>query len=201
MSEHTPDLSSFIGPAGLGPGGAGGGAAPVGIDLRPGQSLCGDIDMRIGPDGTWYYAGSPIGRKELVKLFSTVLRRDAAGDHWLITPAEVCRIQVADAPFLAVEATVTGVGEDQVVTLRTNIDQTVAVDGDHPLRVEVDPETAEPRPYVALDRGLEARLTRAVYYQLVDLAVEENVGEDHIFGIWSGGHLFSLGRLDGMDDA
>lgn len=200
MSEHTPDLSSFMGPAGINAGGTGG-IAPAGIPLRPGQNLCGDIDMRIGPDGTWYYAGSPIGRKELVKLFSTVLRRDEVGDHWLITPAEVCRIQVADAPFLAVEATITGSGEDQLVTLRTNIDQTVAVGGDHPLRVVVDPETDEPRPYVALDRGLEARLTRAVFYQLVDLAVEETVGADHIFGIWSGGDFFALGRLDGISDA
>jgi len=197
MSEHTPDISSLIGAAK--PGGAG--PAPVGIELRPRQALCGDIDMRIGLDGTWHYGGSPIGRKELVKLFATVLHRDDAGDHWLITPAEVCRIQVADAPFLAVEAVVVGEGEGQQVTLRTNIDQTVALGGDHPLRVSIDAETSEPRPYVSLERGLEARLTRSVFYQLVDLAVEETVNGDHIFGIWSGGLLFPLGQLDGMNDA
>lgn len=197
MSDHTPDISSFIGAAQ--PGRAG--PAPVGIELRPRQALCGDIDMRIGLDGTWYYGGSPIGRKELVKLFATVLHRDDAGDHWLITPAEVCRIQVEDAPFLAVEAAIDGEGEAQNVSLRTNIDQTVAINGDHPLRVSVDPETGEPRPYVALDRGLEARVTRSVFYQLVDLAVEETVGGDHILGIWSGGLLFPLGPMDGLHDA
>ncbi|MAO57445.1 MAG: proteophosphoglycan precursor [Rhodospirillaceae bacterium] len=192
MSENTPDLSSFIGDAA--PGGEA--PAPVGIALRPRQTLCGDIDMRIGLDGTWYYASSPIGRKELVKLFSTVLHRDDAGDHWLITPAEVCRIQVDDAPYLAVEATVEGSGKDQKITLRTNIDQTVAIGADHPLRVEVDPETLEPRPYVGLERGLEARLTRSVYYQLVELAVEETVEGANIYGIWSEGRFFSIGRLE-----
>ena len=192
MSENTPDLSSFIGDAA--PGGEA--PAPVGIALRPKQTLCGDIDMRIGLDGTWYYASSPIGRKELVKLFSTVLHRDDAGDHWLITPAEVCRIQVDDAPYLAVEATVEGSGKDRKITLRTNIDQTVAIGADHPLRVEVDPETLEPRPYVGLERGLEARLTRSVYYQLVELAVEETVEGANIYGIWSEGRFFSIGRLE-----
>ena len=192
MSENTPDLSSFIGDAA--PGGEA--PAPVGIALRPKQTLCGDIDMRIGLDGTWYYASSPIGRKELVKLFSTVLHRDDAGDHWLITPAEVCRIQVDDAPYLAVEAIVEGAGKDQKITLRTNIDQTVAIGADHPLRVEVDPETLEPRPYVGLERGLEARLTRSVYYQLVELAVEETVEGANIYGIWSEGRFFSIGRLE-----
>lgn len=192
MSENTPDLSSFIGDAA--PGGEA--PAPVGIALRPKQTLCGDIDMRIGLDGTWYYASSPIGRKELVKLFSTVLHRDDAGDHWLITPAEVCRIQVDDAPYLAVEATAEGSGKDQKITLRTNIDQTVAIGADHPLRVEVDPETLEPRPYVGLERGLEARLTRSVYYQLVELAVEETVEGANIYGIWSEGRFFSIGRLE-----
>lgn len=191
MSENTPDLSSFIGSPTQG-----GQAAPVGIDLTPRQTLCGDIDMRIGLDGTWYYDGSPIGRKELVKLFSTVLFRDDAGDHWLITPAEVCRIQVEDAPFLAVEADVQGAGTTQTVTLRTNIDQTVAMGEAHLLRVDIDPETGEPRPYVRLQRGLEARLTRAVFYQLVELSVEELVDGDHIYGIWSGGRFFPIGQMD-----
>ena len=197
MSENTPDLRSFVGAGGPAPDLPG----PVGIALRPRQTICGDIDMRIGLDGTWYYAGSPIGRKELVKLFAGVLNRDDAGDHWLITPAEVCRIRVEDAPFLGVEAKVRGSGDRQEITVRTNIDQTVAIDGDHPLRVTVDPETGEPRPYVALERGLEARVTRSVFYQLVDLAVEETVGGDHILGIWSGGLLFPLGPMDGIHDA
>jgi hypothetical protein len=191
MPENTPDLSSFIGTAASG----GTHPGPVGIDTRPGQTICGDIDMRIGLDGTWYYASSPIGRKELVKLFSTVLHRDRAGDHWLITPVEACRIQVEDAPFLGVEATVSGAGNRQEITLRTNIDQTVAIGPDHPLRVDIDPETQEPRPYVGLERGLEARLTRSVYYQLVELAVEEMVEGSQIYGIWSGGRFFSIGQV------
>lgn len=192
MSENTPDLRSFIGAVSP----AGDIAAPVGIPLGPRQTLCGDIDMRIGLDGTWYYLGSPIGRKELVKLFSTVLHRDEAGDYWLLTPAEACRIQVEDAPFLAVAAEVSGSGPAQNITFRTNIDQTVALGADHPLRVDVDPQSQEPRPYVVLDRGLEARLTRSVYYQLVDLAVEEKIKDAHIYGIWSGGRFFSVGQLE-----
>ena len=192
MSENTPDLRSFVGAGGPAPDLPG----PVGIALRPRQTICGDIDMRIGLDGTWYYAGSPIGRKDLVKLFAGVLNRDDAGDHWLITPAEVCRIRVEDAPFLGVEAKVRGSGDRQEITVRTNIDQTVAIGADHPLRVDIAPESGEPRPYVGLDRGLEARLTRPVYYQLVDLAVEEIADGTHIYGIWSGGRFFSIGRTD-----
>lgn len=192
MSENTPDLRSFIGTVPP----AGDIAGPVGIPLGPRQALCGDIDMRIGLDGTWYYLGSPIGRKELVKLFSTVLHRDDAGNHWLLTPAEACRIRVEDAPFLAVAAEVAGSDQAQDITFRTNLDQTVALGPDHPLRVDIDPETQEPRPYVGLDRGLEARLTRSVYYQLVDLAVEEITDGAHMYGIWSGGRFFSIGRLE-----
>lgn len=178
-------------------------AGPVGIEPRPGQVVCGDIDMRIDSNGVWHHNGSPIGRKELVKLFSTVLRRDAAGDHWLITPAEMARIQVDDAPFIAVEMMVDGGGEDQSVSFRTNMETWVSVDRDHPLRVEVNPETGEPSPYVVLDSGdiaggggLEAKLNRAVYYDLVSIGVEEWLGQAHIFGIWSGGEFFTVGRME-----
>lgn len=190
MVENTPELSSFINTRETRSDMPG----PVGYEPRLGQIVCGDIDMRIGLDAIWYYGGSPIGRIELVRLFSTVLRRDDAGDYWLITPAEMCRIQVEDAPYLAVEATVTGADDDQTVTLRTNIDQTVAICADHPLRIAVDIDTGEPRPYVALDHGLEARLTRSVFYQLVDLAVEEDVEGEHIYGIWSEGDFFPIGK-------
>ncbi|MEK9671191.1 MAG: DUF1285 domain-containing protein [Rhodospirillaceae bacterium] len=201
MVENTPDIRSFLGSGPVsGPASAENPPGPVGYEVEPRQTVCGDIDMRIGLDGTWFYGGSPIGRKELLNLFSTVLRRDDAGDHWLITPTEICRIRVDDAPFLAVEAHVTGAGDEQNITLRTNIDQTVAMGADHPLRVEVDPKTGEPRPYVALDHGLEARLTRAVFYQLVDLAVEEIVAGEHIYGIWSGGHLFPWAPRPRRDD-
>ncbi len=178
-------------------------APPAGIAPRAGQVVCGDIDMRIDSNGLWHHNGSPIGRKELVKLFATVLRRDEAGDHWLITPAEMARIQVDDAPFMIVEMMVDGGGEDQIVSFRTNIETWVTVDADHPLRVDIHPETGEPSPYVLLDNGdiatgggLEAKLNRAVYYDLVSISVEELIGQAHIFGIWSGGEFFAVGRME-----
>ncbi|MDD9876905.1 MAG: DUF1285 domain-containing protein [Magnetovibrio sp.] len=162
---------------------------------RPGQIVCGEIGMRIDRHGVWHYRGSPINRKELVKLFSTVLRRDAAGEHWLITPAEMARIAVEDAPYLAVEMSVEGSGPDQSIRLRTNIDTEVSVDAEHPLRVETDPETGEPAPYVGLDHGLEARLNRPVFYEMVEHGVERECEGAHILGVWSNGHFFSLGAL------
>jgi hypothetical protein len=170
-------------------------APPAGRIAAPAAPVCGRFDIRIGRDGTWYYQGSPIGRIALVKLFATVLRRDAQGDHWLITPAEQGRIEVDDAPFVAVELSVVGSGPDQAITLRTNLDEIVTVDADHPLRVEHDPVSGEPAPYVLVRDGLEARLSRPVYYELVELGLERRVGDDHLYGVWSRGGFFPLGRL------
>jgi hypothetical protein len=151
---------------------------------------CGDIDIRIARDGTWYHEGSPVGRKELVRLFSTILRRDPDG-FVLVTPAEKMRIVVEDAPFLAVLLDVAGEGREQLLTFTTNVgDQTVAGPA-NPIRVETDPETQEPAPYVHIRKGLEARISRTVFYQLADLAVP---GEGGTLGVWSGGEYFSLGR-------
>lgn len=172
-------------------------AGPKGLEPRPGQVVCGDLDMRIDRDGTWYYHGSPIGRKELVRLFSTVLRRDEAGDYWLVTPAEIGRVEVEDAPFLAVELTVAGEGAERVISLRTNVDRIVAVDDDHPIRVDFDPSTGEPRPYVVMDGGVEARIARPVYYELVALGAEVEAGGETVFGVESAGTFFALGKLDG----
>ena len=155
--------------------------------------------MRIDRNGVWYYRGSPIGRKELVRLFSTVLRRDAAGDYWLITPAEIGRIAVDDAPFLAVELMRDGAGRDQVLSLRTNVGKIVAVGADHPIRVDSAAGTGEPAPYVVMDGGVEARLTRAVYYELVDIGHRQNLGGQSLFGVWSDGAFFALGRLEGNE--
>jgi len=166
--------------------------------LQPGRipQLCGDLDMRIARDGTWYYRNSPIGRPALVKLFSTVLRREADGSYWLVTPVERGRITVEDAPFVAVELTVSGSGPDQVLTFRTNLDDFVTADADHPIRVSHHPETAEPAPYILVRDGLEARLARAVYYQLVELGEERSVGGVAQYGVWSKGHFFPLGELE-----
>lgn len=169
--------------------------APQGIRTKPGQVIRGDLDMRIDRNGVWHYQGSPIGREALVRLFSTVLRRDDAGDYWLITPTEVGRIEVEDAPFLAVELTASGNGADQIITLRTNIGARVIVDDTHPIRVDIDPETNEPSPYLVMDGGLEARISRAVYYELVALGRERN--RDGAFGVWSSGGFFRLGDLGG----
>ena len=163
---------------------------------RPDPVICGDFDMRIARDGTWFYHGSPIGRKPLVKLFASVLNRDEDGVFWLTTPVEKGRVSVDDAPFLAVELTIDGAGRDQSLRFRTTLDDEVTADGDHPLRVDLDPATGEPSPYVLVRGRLEALISRSVFYQLVEHGVEESDGDDTLFGVWSAGQFFPLGRLE-----
>lgn len=157
--------------------------------------------MRIARDGTWFYHGSPIGRKELVRLFSTVLKREDDGTYWLETPVEKGRVEVEDAPFLAVEMEAEGDGRKRSLRFRTNVDDWVTLDDDHPLRVEHDPETGEPSPYIHVRKGLEARLNRAVYYELVEHGVEEDVGDGKgaQYGVWSNGTFFPMGTLTEAD--
>lgn len=157
--------------------------------------MCGDIDMRIARDGTWYYMGSPIGRQAMVKLFASVLKRDDSGDFWLITPAEMCRIQVEDAPFTAVAMETTGSSREQALSFRTNLDEIVTAGGDHPIRVEVDEKTGEPAPYIHVRDGLEALITRAVFYDLVELAVERTGAGGDMLGVWSDGVFFEIGSV------
>lgn len=157
---------------------------------------CGHFDITIARDGSWSYRGSPIGRIALVRLFSTVLRRESDGSFWLQTPVERGRITVEDAPFVAVELTRRGEGRQQELTFRTNLDDTVAADRDHPLRVVNHPLTG-PSPYILVRNGLEARLNRPVFYELVELGREERVGDATLFGVWSKGEFFPLGRLEG----
>lgn len=154
---------------------------------------CGDLEMRIARDGTWFYRGSPIGRLPLVKLFASVLRREADGRYWLVTPAERGRIEVEDVPFLAVAMTVEGEGRDQRLIFRTNLDEFVTAGADNPLRVETA-ASGEPVPYILVRDGLEARLARPVFYELVELGTEEPIGEATRFGVWSGGVFFRLGE-------
>ena len=156
---------------------------------------CGDFDIRIGRDGTWYYHGSPIGRKPLVRLFASVLRREDDGSFWLVTPVERGRIIVDDAPFTAVELTVTGTGTQQVLRFRTNLDDEVVVDAAHPLRVAADAESGEPSPYILVRDGLEARLTRPVFFELVALAEKRAAEREEIYGVWSSGQYFPIGSL------
>lgn len=153
---------------------------------------CGDIGMAIKRDGTWMYQSSPIGRKPLVKLFSRVLRKDADGKHYLVTPVEKVDVAIEDAPFLAVEMEVSGTGADQQLTFRTNVDDVVRVGTDHPIRFEAEPGSGGLKPYVLVRGRLEALVTRAVYYDLVELAVDATIDGREVFGIWSGGRLWEM---------
>jgi hypothetical protein len=153
---------------------------------------CGDIDIRIARDGTWFHEGTPIGRRELVRLFSTILRKDADGYH-LVTPAEKMRIRVEDAPFQAVLLAREGEGRDQRLIFTTNVGDETIAGADNPIRVETNPATGEPAPYVHVRRGLEARIARAVFYQLADMAVAGEGGFDGKLGVWSEGRFFALG--------
>ena len=159
------------------------------------QQMCGDIDIRIARDGTWYYLGSPIGRKSLVKLFSSVLNRDEFGDFWLVTPAELCRITVDDAPFNAVEMTVSHDKNGQLLTFRSNLDEKVTAGPDHPINVEIKPETGEPSPYIVIREGLEALIVRSVFYDMVEISEEREVGGTTRLGVWSSGMFFELGGI------
>ncbi len=176
-------------------GGDSGESPAPGTDGQRSPELCGDLDMRIARDGTWFYHGSPIGRKPLVRLFASVLSRDDDGDYWLTTPAERGRIEVEDAPFIAVELTVSGSGRAQSLRFRTGIDDEVTADADHPIRVSHDPASGEPAPYVLVRDRLEALIARAVFYQLVEHGVEEDVDGDHLYGVWSEGCFFPIGKL------
>ena len=147
---------------------------------------CGDIGMKIRRDGTWAYRGSPIGRIAMVKLFASILRKDDDGKTYLVTPAEKVDVEVEDAPFLAVEMAVSGEGRDQTLTFRTNVDDIVTVDADHPLRFEQTGPDGGLKPYVLVRGRLEALCTRAVYAELVSLADAKD-GEGDEVGVWSGG--------------
>lgn len=180
----------------LGLGNSAPGARPA--EQRRGPFFCGDIDMRIARDGTWFYQGTPIGRMPLVKLFSTVLHRDQDGDYWLETPVEKCRIQVEDAAYIVTAMRIEGEGDDARIIFRTNVDAEVPLDADHPLVLRPRPESGDPAPYLAVGRGLEALLSRSVYYELVniaDLAISPETGEE-LLAVKSAGLTHYLGSPD-----
>lgn len=155
---------------------------------------CGDIGMAIRRDGTWLYQGSPIGRIGLVKLFASILRKDDDGRTYLVTPAEKVDVAVEDAPFLAVEMAVEGEGEAQRLTFRTNLDDVVTVDAEHPLRFAATEPDGGLKPYVLVRGRLEALCTRAVYAELVELAVAGGDGASgEEVGVWSGGVWWGMG--------
>lgn len=177
---------------------AGKGLAPVHLWNPP---FCGDLDIQIAADGTWFYLGTPIGRMPLVRLFASVLRHDEDGRFYLVTPVEKIGITVDDAPFLAVAMTVAGDGHDQVVTFRTNVGDEVTVDGAHPLRFVPQDGTGGLKPYVLVRGRLEALVNRAVFYDLVEKAVSETVDGTSWLGVWSSGNFYRMARSVDITEA
>jgi len=167
--------------------------APVHLWNPP---LSGEMDMRISRDGTWYHEGDPIRRLALAQLFSTILRLDEDARYYLVTPVERWAIQVDDAPFVAVRLSVSGEGEQQQLLFHTSLEDEVPLDGEHPLRVELDPQSGEPSPYIRVRANLDALISRTVFYELADLAVEAEVAGVQRIGVWSGGRFFPI---DGAD--
>jgi hypothetical protein len=178
MNEIKPGLEGVVAAAKQAPGR---GLPPVHL-WNPAH--CGEIDIRIRRDGVWFHEGTPIGREPLVRLFSTVLRLDPDGYH-LVTPVEKLKITVEDAPFIAVRVD----AEDGVLRFLTNVGDEVEAGPDNPIRVTTDPETGEPAPYVHVRRGLEARIRRPVFYELVEMAEDR----DGVTGVTSNGVFFPIG--------
>lgn len=166
--------------------------AAAGRKLPPVESWnpphCGDIDIRIARDGSWHHLGRPILRPGLVRLFASILRKDPDG-YCLVTPVERMRIRVDDAPFVAVLLEREGEGSDARLTFTTNVGDLVVAGPEHPIRVDSDPESGEPSPYVHVRRGLEARIGRAPFYELASNAVPAENGS---VGVWSDGCFFPL---------
>ena len=167
---------------------SGKGAPPVELWNPP---FCGDLDMRIATDGTWFYLKTPIGRPALVKLFASVLKRE--GDkYFLVTPVEKCGIRVDDAPFLAVELNVESNGAGQVLNFRTNVDDWVACGPQHVMRFVPEAGTGGLKPYIHVRRDLWAKVTRALFFDLVELGEERDVEGKTMFGVSSGGMFFAM---------
>ena len=171
-------------------------AARAGKGLPPVERwnppFCGDIDMEIRPDGTWFYMGTPIGRAPLVQLFSTVLRKDEDGNTYLVTPVERVGIRVVDAPFVAVEVNVSGHGDGQVITFRTNVGDVVEAGPQNPLRFVDEAETGGLKPYVLVRGRLEALVARPVMYELVGHGEEIAVDGQAMFAVRSRGAVFPI---------
>jgi len=175
---------------------AGNGPPPVHLWNPP---FCGDLDMRIAADGTWFYLKTPIGRPALVRLFASVLKRE--GDkYFLVTPVEKCGIQVEDAPFLAVELKIEDNDGHRVLNFRTNVDDWVTAGPGHALRFEPEEETGGLKPYLHVRRDLWALVTRALFYDLVELGEERDVAGTPMFGIASQSEFFAMAPADSLKE-
>ena len=191
MPEGLQALIRRAGPTGRG-------AAPVEL-WEP--EFCGDLDMEIKADGTWFYMGTPIGREALVRLFSTVLRRDADGKFYLVTPVEKVGIRVEDAPFAGVELFTEGSGRARRLTVRTNVGDVVIAGRDHPLRFANDSANGGLKPYILVRGRLEARLARSLLYELAELGEVADVDDIQQFGVWSDGCFFPIMPADAIAEA
>ena len=163
-------------------------------------AFCGEIDMRIAADGTWFYQGTPIGRPALVKLFASILRRD--GDkYFLVTPVEKCGITVDDAPFMAVELRIDADAGGRGLHFRTNVDDWVVCGPDHPLRFRPEAATGGLKPYLHIRRDLWAKVTRALFYDLVDLGEARDIDGTLMFGVASAGEFYAMAPADSLADS
>jgi uncharacterized protein len=192
---------AMIGTEPLGPRSAGGTDTPP---RRPVEQ--GDFGIRIDRQGIWHYRGSPINRKELVCLFASVLQRGPDGSFWLETPGERGWITVEDAPFIAVEmwwrdCDCADGKPRQCLAFRTNLDEIVTAGPEHPIHVHLDPQTREPRPYITVRPGLEAKINRAVFYELVALGQTETIDGRDVHGVWSEGVFFPIDDAPQLDAA
>ncbi|HEU4662010.1 MAG TPA: DUF1285 domain-containing protein [Pseudolabrys sp.] len=177
------------------PRGSGRALPPVHLWNPP---FCGDLDMRIAADGTWYYQKTPIGRPALVKLFASVLKRE--GDrYFLVTPVEKVGIVVEDVPFLAVEMNIVH-NPTQILEFRTNVDDWVTCGAENPLRFTPETGTGGLKPYLHVRRDLWARVTRALFYDLVELGEERDIGGRRMFGVASSGEFFVMAQADALRD-
>ncbi|MBE1207891.1 DUF1285 domain-containing protein [Aminobacter carboxidus] len=178
-------------------------AARAGKGLPPVErwnpDFCGDLDMEIRPDGTWFYLGTPIGRMPLVQLFSTVLRKDEDGKTYLVTPVERVGIRVVDAHFVAVEMNVMGSGTEQVLTFRTNVGDVVEAGPQHPLRFVDEPETGGLKPYLLVRGRLEALVARAVMYELVEHGERIDISGNDMFAVRSNGEVYPVMPWDRLE--
>jgi hypothetical protein len=173
---------------------AGKGLPPVHLWNPP---FCGDLDMRIATDGTWFYLKTPIGRPALVKLFASVLKRED-DKYFLVTPVEKCGIQVDDAPFLAVEMKIEDGPKGQILNFRTNVDDWVRCGPEHTLRFEPEPDTGGLKPYLHVRRDLWAKVSRPLFYDLVELGKEQDVAGERMFGVVSDGEFFAMAPADSI---
>lgn len=157
--------------------------------------FCGDIDMTIKRDGIWFHEGTPIGRARLVRLFSTVLKREG-DEYFLVTPVEKMRITVEDAPFIAVLMRAEGKGEKQRLIFTSNVGDEAVAGPDHNLAFRKNPNSGEGAPYIDMRKGLEGRIARAVFYDLVELGETHQIDGEEKFGVWSEGVFFPFGAAD-----